>query len=136
MLLAMAYKDKEQYKQYRKVYDKLPRSREMAKERYRKYHASEKGQAYKKAYRAKPEVKERRRRQLLAKRYNISLEDVANECQICGLIGKMYVDHNHETGKVRGFLCRNCNLALGYVKDSVKLLTNAIAYLEKTDGPD
>ena len=40
------------------------------------------------------------------------------------------IDHCHTTNKVRGLLCRDCNLALGMFKDSVNNLTNAIKYLK------
>ena len=41
------------------------------------------------------------------------------------------VDHCHTTGKIRGLLCRNCNLLLGHAKDSEDILLNAVAYLRK-----
>ncbi len=40
------------------------------------------------------------------------------------------IDHNHETGQFRGILCVNCNTLLGMAKDSKKVLSNAISYLE------
>jgi hypothetical protein len=40
------------------------------------------------------------------------------------------VDHNHETGVVRGLLNRGCNSALGKFDDNVATLTRAQAYLE------
>lgn len=45
---------------------------------------------------------------------------------------KLVVDHCHDTGKIRGLLCHNCNRALGLLKDSVHTLESAIDYLEKT----
>jgi hypothetical protein len=40
-------------------------------------------------------------------------------------------DHNHETRKVRGILCNNCNHGLGHFKDNQTLLRLAIEYLDK-----
>ncbi len=39
-------------------------------------------------------------------------------------------DHDHKTKKFRGVLCNNCNLALGYAKDSPEILMALIKYLE------
>lgn len=42
---------------------------------------------------------------------------------------RLFVDHNHETKKVRGLLCTNCNAGLGMFKDSIEKLELAIDYL-------
>ena len=41
------------------------------------------------------------------------------------------IDHSHTTGKVRGVLCRECNLILGYAHDNPAILLNLIKYLNK-----
>jgi hypothetical protein len=57
------------------------------------------------------------------------------KCLICktsnpgGQGGKLHVDHSHETGKVRGLLCTNCNRGLGFFQDQIENLTAAINYL-------
>lgn len=75
------------------------------------------------------------------KNYGLSHDDLLNlyekqkeSCAICktpitlfGLLTN--IDHNHETGLVRGLLCRNCNVGLGVFKDSTEILNNAIKYL-------
>lgn len=52
------------------------------------------------------------------------------ECIICGKPAKLSVDHDHQTGDVRGGLCTNCNLGLGHFKDNPELLRLAALYLE------
>jgi hypothetical protein len=41
------------------------------------------------------------------------------------------VDHNHDTGKVRGLLCRGCNHGIGNLKDDPEVLRSAFEYLLK-----
>jgi len=52
-------------------------------------------------------------------------------CEICGAIGKIDFDHDHVTGKFRGWICRRCNLVLGMVKDNGELLNALAGYLKK-----
>lgn len=73
--------------------------------------------------------------------YGITLEDVdtlrkqqKGRCLICRRKEKdlnhiLRVDHCHETGRVRGLLCHNCNCGLGHLRDDPKLLERAIIYL-------
>lgn len=51
-------------------------------------------------------------------------------CPICLAPGPKHVDHDHDTGKVRGVLCFNCNSALGKLRDDPGAMRRAIAYLE------
>ena len=78
----------------------------------------------------------RRRYGLTPRDYDRLLAAQGNRCEICGTPvepGKrLHVDHDHETGKVRGLLCGNCNRGLGLYKDSPVYLANAITYLEKS----
>jgi len=53
-----------------------------------------------------------------------------NICLICKRDDKKLVlDHDHETDKFRGWLCNDCNSALGKFDDSIVMLINAINYL-------
>ncbi len=50
------------------------------------------------------------------------------------LKSSFHVDHDHKTGRVRGLLCKNCNWALGTIKDSLSKLEGLIAYLKLVDN--
>lgn len=54
-------------------------------------------------------------------------------CAICRCIpkGKLALDHDHKTGKLRGLLCVLCNTALGKFKDDPDILMRAIEYLKR-----
>jgi hypothetical protein len=47
---------------------------------------------------------------------------------------RLYVDHDHNTGAVRGLLCHSCNVILGAAQDNTKTLTNLISYLQPNSG--
>jgi len=69
--------------------------------------------------------------------YEAMLESQNGKCAICETetcpTGKRFaVDHCHDTGKVRGLLCKNCNIGLGMFKDDVKMVKNAFKYLRST----
>jgi len=74
-------------------------------------------------------------------KYNELFDEQKGLCAICGKpestvknnkVIKLAVDHCHETMKIRGLLCHNCNHGLGSFKDSSGNLENAIEYLEKS----
>jgi hypothetical protein len=46
------------------------------------------------------------------------------------------VDHNHETGELRGLLCISCNAAIGMFKENIQFLKNAIEYLRRYGPQD
>ena len=77
--------------------------------------------------------------------YNQMLLNQNNLCAICRMRfnleqnrkemeKKACVDHNHQTGKIRGLICNSCNTGLGRFKDNIDLLREAIKYLEEKDG--
>lgn len=69
---------------------------------------------------------------------NASLEEIkvafTGRCVVCGVLelecgSKFHMDHNHENGEFRGWLCGSCNKGLGFFKDSEELLINALHHL-------
>jgi hypothetical protein len=54
-------------------------------------------------------------------------------CQKTTIVGlsKVVLDHNHHTGKVRGFLCESCNTGIGRFDDDISLVKRAISWLAK-----
>lgn len=74
----------------------------------------------------------------ISKEYYEELLKNQNElCAICGrtqtihgTITQLVVDHNHESGEIRGLLCSNCNIGLGMFKDDSNCLRKAAEYVE------
>lgn len=103
-----------------------------------KLNNKERWKAYKKQY---------SRFYYLMKTYNITPEEYSQleeqqngKCAICGGgvedSNDVYlcVDHNHITGKIRGLLCRECNLGLGNFKESIEILQKAVQYMQETEN--
>jgi len=73
---------------------------------------------------------------LSSEQYKSMLQKQNGLCAICGTDkpgaghSELYIDHDHSTGTIRGLLCRDCNLMLGYSKDDPNRLLQAIQYLE------
>ena len=86
------------------------------------------------------------RAQYLKRQYGLTFEEFDamlskqdNCCAICGTdkpsknrgrTRRFHVDHCHTTGKIRGLLCKSCNIALGEVEDNIHILKSMIQYLE------
>lgn len=68
--------------------------------------------------------------------YEEMLEKQDRKCYICGneanYNGKpLYVDHCHDSGKVRKLLCQHCNSGLGMFRDNPELLIKAADYVKE-----
>ena len=62
--------------------------------------------------------------------YNSMLAAQSGRCSICGSVKEvLFVDHCHESGRVRELLCSSCNSALGLFRDSVIAVKRAHEYL-------
>lgn len=68
---------------------------------------------------------------LLHEDYLLMLKNQKYRCKICKekFDKTPHVDHDHETGQVRGLLCRGCNSLLGFAKESPTILSSATQYL-------
>ena len=68
-------------------------------------------------------------------KYGMTLEEYESRqaipCAICGMVtSNQVIDHNHNTGEVRGVLCASCNKGIGLLGDSIPTLKRAICYLQ------
>lgn len=89
--------------------------------------------------------KEAHRKWALKTKYKITSEEYESlafeqhySCPICNKIAagedrhtRLVVDHCHDSSKVRGLLCWNCNIGLGHFKDNPELVERAAVYLRK-----
>lgn len=69
-------------------------------------------------------------------KYEKMLIEQNYKCGICKKMhnilekrGRLFVDHSHSTGIVRGLLCAQCNTGLGNFDDNIDLLKKAIEYM-------
>lgn len=106
--------------------------------KYNRIHKIERSERAKEYYQKKG--KPNGREQFLKSRYGLTLEqydkmfeDQGGVCAICGGINndgrRLYIDHNHKTGKIRSLLCIRCNSKLSVLEDEV-FLSNAKKYLQ------
>lgn len=66
--------------------------------------------------------------------FNALLDQQNGVCAICGgppTRRGWHVDHDHQTGVIRGILCNGCNIGLGGMRDNPAVLRSAAAYIER-----
>lgn len=129
---------------------------EDAKARYKRYYQSTQEEQRKKSkirysekkdeirskikeyYKANPDkIKDTK----LRSQYGISLEEwnymyqkQNGRCAICRKQTEtLVVDHDHESGAVRGLLCNSCNSALGFIYDDISIIEKIKSYLSTPD---
>jgi hypothetical protein len=112
---------------------------------YAKWAATEKGKEARSRAAAHYRKKHKRdivaRRSHLKQRYGLTVDDwnamlieQSGRCDCCGepMIGKgPCVDHNHETGQIRGLVCQDCNIAVSWVEGRARRLALAEIYLAR-----
>lgn len=67
--------------------------------------------------------------------YNVILTRQGGKCACCGrdqnTCGrKLFVDHCHETGRIRGIICNRCNYGIGALGDNIEGVQRALEYLK------
>jgi hypothetical protein len=148
----MPYKDKQKQADYHKAYY-AENKQQIAKRKARWIAAKPEKQAQYTAaqnarYKANPDkYREYFRNNRIKKKYDLTeaqyAEWVVKQGGRCGICGKepsgewhgdrmLNVDHNHETGEVRGLLCNQCNRAIGLLGDPVEKMQAAVDYLARS----
>jgi len=121
-----------------KSFDEFPVFTDKGVKKYRTRCKVCKNEEQKERYRQNPDT---HRSYLYKTKYGITIEDYdkllalqGGKCAICASTdpngqGRFHIDHNHETGKVRGLLCHRCNTGLGLFSDNPEILVKALQYL-------
>lgn len=140
---------KERRREWEREKRKDPEFRRRRNERQRinrqKPEAKIKAQEYRKEYYSRPEVIARNREKQIERNfgsdavewYRNRLEEVNCCCEICGSPEEgrdLSIDHDHETGELRGLLCSKCNLMIGNAKDMPEILISGAEYLNQKKG--
>lgn len=135
----------EKYKTPEKIAQRTRNWRKNNPDKYRAQYKSDESLRKQREKARLPESKEKARDKYYQKLYNITkdeyeslLESQGGKCRICKntcTSGKrLAVDHCHDNGKVRGLLCKNCNIGLGMFQDNTGLLESAVLYLKEAIG--
>ena len=78
----------------------------------------------------KTDYQVKKRYGVTAEEYNTKMESFSS-CVLCGSTNNLCYDHDHDTLKFRGVLCRLCNTALGLFQDNPELMRKAASYVEE-----
>lgn len=65
--------------------------------------------------------------------YQETVKDTKGCCMICGVKGRLVIDHDHQNGNLRGLLCYRHNAGLGMFQDRPELLEKAADYLRNSN---
>lgn len=127
--------------------ERINRLRELSRirnKRYRERHPERNRIAWIKWMKNNPSVHRNRSREAAREKLSIPspTRPMPLVCEICGRPGQkgragdrvLHLDHNHVTGKFRGWLCFGCNTGLGKLGDNIEGLRQALAYLEKAEN--
>jgi len=103
-----------------KAYQARPGIREKLRKARKIWWNSAEGQAYLRKYKGQPEPTRK----------------CPKRCECCGGkpngIGRLHLDHDHATGKFRGWICYSCNMGIGLLGDTLDSLRKAVNYLRRS----
>ena len=76
-----------------------------------------------------------RKKNVLNKK-NFKPPEFGSPCDCCGkpVNRNWQLDHCHETGQFRGWLCKTCNTGLGLLGDNIESIRKALDYLLKSEN--
>ncbi len=120
------------YKQYRK--NNLKRIKEIES----KYRSDPKNDFKLKRQAYLLKCKDKILQRYLKKQYGLTIENFNDlnkkqkgVCAVCKNLpdSRLFVDHDHSTGRIRGLVCNRCNRAMGLFKDDYRVLMSAAMYL-------
>jgi hypothetical protein len=109
---------------------------------YCKACANQQARKYTADNRENPSYKRKKKNNYVKNRFGISVEQYEKmlkeqdyKCAICKIDLPLHgyfthLDHCHSSGKIRKFLCSNCNRGLGHFMDNPEFLMSAIKYLD------
>ena len=132
---AQAYRSTPEWKARKAAHDRTPDIKEHHRLRYQRERVTIA------EYNQRPEIKARKKELALQAKYGITMKEYdrlfflqKGRCAICPTTLERdrdtHVDHDHNTGKVRGLLCGPCNRAIGLLQDDPQRCKNAATYLE------
>jgi hypothetical protein len=95
-------------------------------------------------YRRRPERQRADREYHLLRKYGITIKQydamLAAQNGVCAICDEprpeertLHVDHDHETGEIRGLLCFRCNQTLGSLQENYELFQKAADYLDRDE---
>ena len=106
----------------------------------------EKKKKYRKNYRENHKANQLRAKYgITIEEYQSMFDNQGGVCKLCGMeettkiskgdgVRSLAVDHDHNTGKVRGLLCHQCNVVLGQYEKYKDLFPKFQEYLDQTGG--
>lgn len=77
---------------------------------------------------------------LTPEEFDNKLSEQNGVCAICGGVNpngrRLFIDHNHDTGVIRGLLCNHCNNGIGNFQENIEFLNSAISYLKEWENAE